>query len=342
MGGSRHLDVVLAIAESDWRDAVERILRGAGHLNIVGVADSGLEAVQMTEELRPSLVIMGVDVPLMNGFAATKEIMIRCPTPVLVVGGKVEGLTSMANESAYRAGALSYLPELPATDDAGATQAFLHTVEVVGRSRATRYWRIRQGWETHAQIQAITIFVSNASVEAFADILGRLPEDFSAPIVVLPYIGKGFVGGFARWLERKCRLAVKVAESGDLLARATVYVAPEDQHLEIVADRAPGLQLSSTPPVGSYRPSGIYVLGTLARVYGARGLAVVMEGVREDLVSAMCGIWLEGGRVFAQASARPKWHQWPPEQILLSLADAVLSAPDLGKSLEQMVNAVAR
>jgi two-component system, chemotaxis family, protein-glutamate methylesterase/glutaminase len=333
------LAVLLALAEPDRREVIERILRSVGDIALVGVAESGPDVVRLTEELSPSLVIMGVELPMLNGFAATKEIMIRSPTPVLIIGGRLEGLSSMANESAYRAGALSYLPDIPATDDIEAARAFLDVVDAVAHSKATRYWRIRQSWETDAQIQAVAIFVSNASVEAFAEILAVLPEDFAAPIVVLPYVGRGFTAGVVSWLARQCPLAVKVAEEGESLGRARVYVAPEDRHLEIVADREPRISLSPLPPVGIYRPSGTYLLSTLARVYGPMGLAIVMEGVREDLVSAMCAIWLEGGRIFAHASARPKWHQWPPEQILSSLADAVLSTNDLGKSLNRMVAA---
>jgi len=328
--------VLLAIAEPEQLETIERILAGDGSMDVVGVAASGPEAVRLVEQLRPGLVVMGVELPMMNGFVATKEIMIRCPTPVLIVGGKIEGLSSMANESAYRAGALSYLPEAPSPETA---QTFLDVVERVAFSQATRYWRIRQAWATDAQIQAIAIFVANASVVALTQMLRLLPEDFAAPVLVLPYIGKGFTEGFVGWLRRNCPLTVQVANEGDLLAKATVYVAPDDYHLEVVDERAPRLHLSSAAAVRNHRPSGVHVLSTLAQIYGSRGLAVVMEGVREDLVSAMCAIWLEGGHVFMQASTHPTWYHWPPEQILMKLADAVMTPADLAGAFTRMARA---
>jgi len=328
--------VLLALAEP-WRQAsVERILSRVESIEIVASAENGPETVRLTEELSPNLVIMAVDLPMMNGFVATKEIMIRCPTPVLIIGEKLAGMSAMANESAYRAGALNYLPEAPDPHDEVMSAAFLDVVESAAHSEATRYYRIRQSWATDAQIQAVAIFVSNASLHALAAMLKLLPEDFSAPLLILPYVGKGFSDGFASWLSRNCALNVKVANEGDLLPPATVLVAPDNRHLEVIEDRIPRVHLSTAPPVNDLRPSGLHLLGTLARVYGPRGLAIVMGGVREDLVSAMCGVWLEGGRVFAQAKPENATLRWPPEQILHTLADAVMTPADLGAALVRM------
>ena len=338
-GRAHHTRVLLAVPELERQKAIEHILGRVESIEVVGAAASGPEAVRLTEQLRPSLVIMGVELSMMNGFVATKEIMIRCPTPVLIIGGRLEGLSSMANESAYRAGALSYLPEAPNPGDEQMAEVFLDIVERVALSHATRYYRIRQSWATDTQVQAVAVFVANASVEALAQVLSLLPEDFAAPVMVLPYIGKGFTEGFASWLQRNCALNVKVADQGDFLAPATVYVAPHDRHLEIVEERVPRLHLSSTPAVRGFRPSGVHLLSTLARVYGPRGLAVVMSGTREDLVAAMCAIWLEGGRVFVQAHTERTAGYWPPEQILHTLADAVMAPADLAASFIRMAMA---
>jgi two-component system chemotaxis response regulator CheB len=333
----QRITAVLAIGEPGRHMSLEHILTRGGHTEIVGAAANGREAIDLTEQLQPDLVIMGVDLPVINGFVATKEIMIRCPTPVLIVGDKLTGMSAMANEGAYRAGALSYVPECPSSDDEDAVQAFLDIVARVARSEATRYWRIRQSWATDAEVQAIVLLVASASVEGLAQLVERLPEDFAAPLVVLPYVGKGFKDGFVNWLRRKCPLAVQIASEGDVLKAGMVYVAPDDRHLEIVEAGIPVLHLSPEPPVRNYRPSGVPLVSTLSRVYGPRGLAVVMEGVREDLVAAMCTIWLEGGRVFAQAPTRPTRLRWPPEEILHKMVDAMMAPAELAGSLTQMV-----
>jgi hypothetical protein len=61
-----------------------------------------------------------------------------------------------------------------------------------------------------------------------------------------------------------------------------------------------------------------------------------MVGVREELVSAMCAMWLEGGRVLAQEAPGAHAFKWPPEEILHEVADALMDPDTLAASLRRM------
>src|ERR671926_107251 len=96
---------VLVVDDSPTaRALLTEILRSDPEVQVVGEAKDGLEAVELTQQLRPSVVTMDVRMPRMDGYAATKEIMITAPTPIVIVTGSVEAREIEAAMDTLRTG----------------------------------------------------------------------------------------------------------------------------------------------------------------------------------------------------------------------------------------------
>jgi two-component system nitrate/nitrite response regulator NarL len=64
------------------------VLDAEDAFEVVGRARNGREAVELAEELRPDLVIMDVEMPVMDGVEATRVLHERLPdVPVLAISG---------------------------------------------------------------------------------------------------------------------------------------------------------------------------------------------------------------------------------------------------------------
>ncbi len=103
--------VRVVVAEDDYFVAltVRRLLEGIG-CQVVGEAADGLEAVELTRELQPDVVIMDVGMDRMDGIAATRAIQVACPTPVVILSAyETDDLVAAAQE----AGAGAYLVKMP-------------------------------------------------------------------------------------------------------------------------------------------------------------------------------------------------------------------------------------
>lgn len=106
--------VVIADDHAMVRQGLRSVLEGFPDVNVVGEASNGQEAVDLTEQLKPSAVVMDINMPCMNGIEATAKIKTRHPD-VVVIGMSVNA--SSDNHDAMRtAGASMLLTKEAAVD----------------------------------------------------------------------------------------------------------------------------------------------------------------------------------------------------------------------------------
>jgi two-component system nitrate/nitrite response regulator NarL len=80
--------ILVAEDDEDFLDALEAVLDEHGDLEVVGRARNGREAVALAEELRPDLVVMDIEMPVLDGVEATRLLHERMPgLPVLAISG---------------------------------------------------------------------------------------------------------------------------------------------------------------------------------------------------------------------------------------------------------------
>ncbi len=335
--------VLIADDSPTARSFLVKILAGDREVEVVGEARDGLEAVELTRKLRPSLVTMDVEMPGMSGLEAIGEIMAEAPTPIVVVtAGNEAGEVGVSME-ALRAGALCVLrkpsgPQSPS--HAREARQLVESVKSMSQVKVVR--RVRKQVQPPrpapapaptpvAGARAIAVAASTGGPAALARVLSDLPGDFPAPVLVAQHISRGFTDGLATWLGTHSRPQVRVAQAGEMLAAGTVYVAPEDRHLA-VSDRG-AVVLSSAPPVGGFRPSATYLFESVAQAFGAAVVAVVLTGMGEDGVAGLHAVRKAGGRVLVQDERTCTVFGMPGAAIAAGLADDVVPLDDLASAI---------
>jgi len=225
------------------RELLVEILQSDPEIVVVGQAKNGAEAVQLAVQLKPDLITMDAQMPIMDGFAATKEIMVVAPTPILIVSSSASGAEVDLSLNAMRAGALivSPKPDNPRSDRFnGRRDELLAMVKAMAQVKVVRRWGPRPSTPPTRPPslgteggQLVAIAASTGGPAALQRILSDLPGDFPVPLLVVQQISTGFVDGLAHWLSSSCNLQVKVAEPGEPLAKRTVYLAPDRRHLGV-------------------------------------------------------------------------------------------------------------
>src|SRR5574342_443947 len=96
--------VLVAEDSVTLRDLLVHILTSDPQIQVVGEAKNGFEAVELAVRLKPDLVTMDVHMPELDGLEATKEIMVRAPTPIIVVSSSTSPHDVELSLNAMRAG----------------------------------------------------------------------------------------------------------------------------------------------------------------------------------------------------------------------------------------------
>lgn len=99
--------VIICDDQALIRDGLEMLLKLESDIQVLGLAQDGVEAVQLVEQHRPDLVLMDLKMPGMNGIEATRQIRANFPAVRVLV------LTTYDDDEwvfdAIRAGASGYL-----------------------------------------------------------------------------------------------------------------------------------------------------------------------------------------------------------------------------------------
>ncbi len=349
---------VLVVDDSPTaRALLVEILRSDPDIQVIGEAKDGQEGVELTGRLRPDLVTMDVRMPRLDGFAATKEIMIASPTPIVIVTASFDAREVDLAMQSLRAGALAILrkppgPESPAFEEAA--RKLVGTVKSMAQVKVVRHWRPAAGARSAERgalppapsapraprpglrAPLVAIATSTGGPAALHRLLSRLSGDFPAPVLVVQHNAPGFMSGLVAWLGSGCDLSVKVAEQGEPLLPQTVYLAPDDRHLGVASPAA--VLLSAAPPVGGFRPSGTYLFESAARAAGSSLVALILTGMGDDGVAGLRAVRQAGGQVIAQDEGSAVVWGMPGAAVAAGLTDSVLPLDAIPLRLTEMVS----
>jgi two-component system chemotaxis response regulator CheB len=283
-------------------------------LQVVGEARNGHEAVELTEKLKPDVISMDIRMPGMDGLEATREIMARCPTPIVMVSGALQEDIDLSFE-AIQAGALAVIPKPPSRDEPafGAQQRRLTSVLMaMARVSVVRRWGKtgplngsaslpKTGSLRENPVELVAIGASAGGPSALSTLLGHLTADFPVPITVAQHLPDEFISGLARWLDDVTALKVQVASEGMILQPGGVYLSPGKAHLK-VARRGSELVAELLHERKGYRycPSVDVLFHSVATVCGARAAGVILTGMGDDGAEGLLAMRRAGGRTYAQ------------------------------------------
>ncbi len=341
--------VLLVDDSATARALLGAILRSDAEIEVVGEAKDGEQGLELTKRLRPNLVLMDFQMPRVDGFEATRQIMSEAPTPIVVMSGTLDTRDVMVSMDAMRAGALAVVAKPPAPQSPEFEREcryLLSTVKSMAQVRTVR--RIASASPVGEPIVArprpaalgdkkrlVALTASTGGPAALHRILTELPATFPAPMLVVQHIALGFADGLASWLDKACKLHVKVAQHGETLQPRTVYLSPDNRHLGVGSNDV--VIISDAPPVGGFRPSGSFLFESVAKHVGAAAVGLILTGMGDDGVSGLRHLRDAGGLVIAQDEESSIVFGMPRAAIQAGLPDQVLPLSLISARLNELV-----
>jgi two-component system chemotaxis response regulator CheB len=183
---------------------------------------------------------------------------------------------------------------------------------------------------------AVVAFGASAGgIAALGQILGALPSNFPAALVVAQHLAPRAKSYLPQVLGRQTPLRVKWAQEGEPLQPGTVFIAPPDHHLLVNPDGT--LALAQTKRVCFVRPAADVLFASLAANLGERAIAVVLSGGGSNGASGAAAVQRAGGTVIAQNRASCQLFGMPHAVIEAECVDYVLPVTEIAPTLVNLV-----
>ena len=323
------------------------LLNNDPQILVVGVARDGKEALDFLPHLKPDIMTLDMDLPVVDGLEVTRQVMTRYPTPILIVSSSV---FKTGMEKVFRAiswGALDVMDksDLISKGEGRTGEELIEKIKSLTRVKPLDRTLLKFREEKRevllkkkggASHRMVAIVASTGGPQALLKILKPLPEDFPCGIVIVQHIASGFLPGMVDWLNKECKIRVKVGEDQEIIQAGVAYIAPDHFQMRVVEGGR--ISLSDEPPTNGHRPSGDILLESVARVYGKGSIGIILTGMGKDGVLGMKAIKQVRGKTIAQDEKSCVVFGMPHAAIETGAVDQVLSLEKIAEELLSLIH----
>ncbi len=319
----RLLRVMVVDDSALYRKILSGVLSKIPGIEVVGTATDGNVALAKIPQLKPDLLTLDFDMPVMNGLEVLEHVRVNHPDLKVVMVSTHTKKGAVITLKALELGALTFITkfetesiqesrdilidqltpiikeitdQIQPSQDADSESPSISKITVSDAEPIKVSSKVRG-----ARIQIVAIGISTGGPKALAEVIPYLPEDLRIPVVIVQHMPSEFTAALAESLDQKSALKVIEAEDSMELKRGTIFLAPGGKQMKVV--QVPGkyiLEINDDPPENHCQPSADYLFRSISKVYGNRALGVIMTGMGSDGVLGLQSMKRAGSQVIAQ------------------------------------------
>ncbi|HLO99040.1 MAG TPA: chemotaxis response regulator protein-glutamate methylesterase [Fimbriimonas sp.] len=350
---------VLVVDDSAlMRKMVTDMLNSFSDVEVIGQARDGQDAIAKIESLKPDVVTMDIEMPVMDGITALERVMATHPTPVIMLSsltqagasstikclelgavdfvGKPSGSISLDIEQVksdlylkVRAASKAKLSVLST-----AKRPFIAAEMALGRTPSVSTNPSRS--TTHRGL--LFIGSSTGGPKALHAVLPYLHANLGVPIVIVQHLPEGFTGMLASRLNQECPFEVREAKEGDILKPGTALIAPGGKHLKF--DTKGVATFGTEPPVNGVKPAIDITLTSLVPLYGRNMVGVILTGMGKDGAASMKLLSEKNGVTLAESEETCVVYGMPKAAFELGAVSKMVRLEKMAEEIRKSVNLI--
>ncbi len=337
------------------RNLLRSVFRSAAGFEIAGTANDGESAVALIEQLRPDLVLLDVEMPVMDGLTTLRKLRGRGHKMPIIMCSSLTQRGARVTIEALASGASDYVAK-PKGQDGPVEAIRALASELLPKARALTadepmfavsalaprpvppappaISRLQAGSSLPA---AVVIGVSTGGPAALDIVLPALPANFALPVLVVQHMPELFTRLLAERLAQRCALRIHEAAEGDPVRPGYIAIARGNWHLEVLPASRPGqnatLHLNQGPHEKHCRPAADVLFRSAAAVYGSGVVGVILTGMGSDGLEGTRRIRSQGGTVLVQDQATSAIWGMPGAVAQAGLAERILPIHEIAPEL---------
>lgn len=334
---------VLIVDDSAFmRKVLSDIISNSDKMEVAGTAKNGEDAIIKIKSLKPDVVTLDVEMPVMDGLTALKTIMSEFPLPVVMLSSVTkEGAD--ATLKALELGAIDFISKPSSIFKVNTGDMVTEINEKILVASKVKFRTITRS-SSPKPVEAvvtrtvprsgdgkrgsridkiIAIGTSTGGPKALQEVVPKLPGSLNASAIIVQHMPPKFTKSLAERLDGMSEFTVKEAEDREMLKPGYAYIAPGDQHLKLKRLGADyQIVLTKEPPVTGHRPSVDAMYYSLADLGLFNIIAVIMTGMGSDGAKGLERIKQEtNGHIIAQNEETCVVYGMPKSAVKIGVVD---------------------
>lgn len=330
------------------RKIISDMINSDDDLEVIDKAKDGKEALEKIFQLKPDVVTLDVNLPLLNGIEVLKEIMKRHPTRVIMLSAYTQPGAG-ATIKALELGAVDFVAKPSgevSLDLHRLKEEIIHKVKIAAQIDLNKYLFtlkrqpiILERTEKLPTIRKVVVIgASTGGPKAVLEIMQNIPAGISAAFIIIQHMPEGFTLSFAERISWQSNIKTKEAEDGDLIFANKAYVAPAGYHLRLIKEANQiKAKLTQEDPVNFVRPSVDVTLSSVAEIVGKDTVAVILSGMGKDGLEGVRKVKEKGGFVIVQDELTSVIWGMPKSVAEAGLADVILPVFEIPQAIVEVV-----
>ena len=291
---------VLVVDDSAFmRNALSRNIEKDNRFKVIDTASDGRDGVQKALRLKPDVVTLDVEMPVMNGIEALKTIVAQSSIPVIMVSAVTEEGAKTTIE-ALTIGAVDFIPKAKGAEHihekllaaVNANLAPKRTALVAPVRRPIVSPQVQPGRTPEIRAKIVVIGSSTGGPQALQTVLSQIPQNLPSPIVIAQHMPAQFTNALAKRLDTCCPLRIVEAKDGEPLEKGKVFIGPGGMHLRVTQT---AVKVEPDKGESLYKPSVDVLAESAQAAFGKQVLGVMLTGMGNDGMRAFVSLHKAGG-----------------------------------------------
>lgn len=341
------------------RGLIVRALESDPRIEIVGSVGNGQLAVVRLARHPADVVVLDIEMPVMDGLTALPKLLAVDRKLKVLMASTLTLRNAEISMKALQLGAADYIPKPTAVREISGGDEFkrslVEKVMSLGQARLAQERRapalsvaapgapsllsgpvaLRRPGTVIPDILAVGS--STGGPQALLTLFAALKDKIELPVLLTQHMPPTFTKILAQHIVKTTNWRACEAEDGMAVEPGRVHVAPGDYHM-CVAQTANGkvLRLNQKAPENFCRPAVDVMLRSVAKVYGAKSLVVILTGMGSDGLAGARPIIEAGATVIAQDEETSVVWGMPGAVAKDGLCSAVLPLDDLPSAIQRL------
>ena len=327
--------------------AIREILESDAEIEVVGTAKNGLECLKMIKELRPDVVTLDVDMPVMDGIKTVRHIMIESPVPVVMLSSLSEH--GDITFEAIRLGVVDFLPKPSGAishDIHDVRQQIIDRVKIATSVTMKNVRRVKlNGHGAHDELDRygyqemdyiVTIGTTLGGPNTVIDLMSKLPVTLPVTMVVIQEIAPKILPSFAKQFAEQTSWRVEAGEPGKMLEQGVCYICSNEQPLKVERNSENKICLIEND--GQEQPLNA-LFSSASNIFGSNTIGVLLTGIGDDGTDGFSTIHDNAGITIAQSTDTCVYPNLTQCAIENGNVDYIVDGTSLAGKIQSVVHA---